>query len=173
MPTRLRLRDTDGCNIREALFARHFVRLKGDSARAARAAGYHGDLRVRACALLRRPHVGSAIRRLTAETLSKLDLQASDVIAEVSRIAFADVRRLFDDEGQPLNIHDVDEDTARAVSSITQDDGKIVITFWSKIKALAMLSMWLRHNASPESKATSLVKVNFLNSGENEMEMKK
>jgi hypothetical protein len=159
-------RDCDGCDIREAMFARHWVRLKGDSARAVREAGYHGDLRVRAHTLLHRPHVQNAIRRITAEALAKLGLQADDVIREVRAIAFADVRQLFDEEGRLLCVSKIDKDTARAISSIEKSkSGEFTVTFWSKLKALELLMMCIRYNGEPLPRPGSLLQVDFLTEG--------
>jgi hypothetical protein len=159
-----KLRDTDGCDIREAMFARHWVRLKGDSAGAAREAGYHGDLRLRACKLMKRPHVQRAIRRITTEALAKLGLQADDVIREVRAIAFSDVRQLFDG-ARLIEVSELDDDTARAISSITKDKDGFTVTFWSKLKALALLMMCIRYNGAPDPQPGSQVIVNFLTEG--------
>jgi hypothetical protein len=164
-----KFRDTDGCDIREAMFARHWVRLKGDSARAAREAGYHGDLRLRACKLMKRPHVQNAIRRLTIEALAKINMQADDVIREVRAIAFADVRQLFDG-ARLLEVSDLDDDTARAISSITKDKDGFTVTFWSKLKALALLMMCIRYNGAPDPKPETRMQVNFLTPGHEDME---
>jgi hypothetical protein len=171
MPRPKKFRDIDGCDLREALFARHWVRLKGQAIKAAREAGYHGDLHLRACTLMRRPCVQSAIRRLTIESLAKLNTQADDVIREVRAIAFADVRHLFDEEGRLLCVSKINKDTARAISSIEKNkSGEFTVTFWSKLKALALLMMCIRYTGEPLPRPGSQVQINFLTEGVNEQE---
>ncbi|MEL7966378.1 terminase small subunit [Vreelandella neptunia] len=45
-------------------------------------------------------------------------VEASDVIRQLVRMGFADVRKLFTPEGQLRSVHDMDDDTAAAIQSI-------------------------------------------------------
>jgi hypothetical protein len=41
-----------------------------------------------------------------------------NVVLGIARVAFADPRRLFNDDGAPIPIHDLDDDTALAIESV-------------------------------------------------------
>jgi phage terminase small subunit len=46
------------------------------------------------------------------------DVTVERVVAELARLAFFDVRRLVNTDGAPLPLHDLDEDTARAIAGL-------------------------------------------------------
>jgi hypothetical protein len=160
-----KLRDEDGCDLREGLFARYYIKFKGHGPRSAHAAGYSGDLRRRACALLKRPHVLRAIRRRTETTLASVGLSADEVIVQLARIARFDMRRLYDEQGKMLKMCDVDGDTALAIASVTQFKDKVIVVACDRIQALELLSTWLRHEKRPSVKEPSLLDIHFVSEG--------
>lgn len=97
----------------------------------------------------RRPHVRAAIeagiRRIEAHTT----LSSVRTLEEVCRIALADPRRLLNVDGSVKGLHELDDDTARAVSSVkvTTKPGRdgepptVVqeVKFWDKNRALEQL----------------------------------
>jgi phage terminase small subunit len=44
------------------------------------------------------------------------------VLREIARLAFFDVRKLFDAEGRPKPVHELDDDTAAAISQLDIDE---------------------------------------------------
>lgn len=73
-------------------------------------------------AMLRKERVRDRIRALQApvirEALSAAEISFEKTFFENARIAFSDPRRLFDSSGQLLPVHQLDDDTAAAISSI-------------------------------------------------------
>ena len=70
----------------------------------------------------------------------------------------------------PDDLVELDDDTARAVSSITKDKDGFTVTFWSKLKALALLMMCIRYNGEPLPRPETRMQVNFLTPGHEDME---
>ena len=53
-----------------------------------------------------------------AEYRERLSITPENVLREYSRIAFFDIRNLVDDNGNPIPVQDLDEDTAAAIAGI-------------------------------------------------------
>lgn len=66
-----------------------------------------GDAKVRARAA-----------ELTAKAAAKNEVTVERVLAEIARLAFFDPRQLFNDDGTPRAIKDLDDDTARAIAGL-------------------------------------------------------
>jgi len=71
-----------------------------------------------ACELLQIDVVQQEIQRLQSEKASELNISQERVLKELARIAFFDIRKLYDDDGNLKEPHDLDEDTARAIAAI-------------------------------------------------------
>lgn len=95
--------------------------------------------------------IQKAIERRRAKLVRKIDVKAENVIQELARIAFSDVRHLFDEDGQLIPIAELKDEVASAVASIeiskrqaggnTELVSKIKLA--DKLKALEMLSRHL------------------------------
>ena len=94
-----------------------------------------------------------AIRQRHAE---RLEVNNHNTLLELARIAFSDIRNLFNGDGSLRNLTELDEDTARAVSAVEiqeiyEGEGKNrkfvgyakQIKFWSKTAALDKLARHL------------------------------
>lgn len=119
---RVATRKVNGLNTRQAMFALEYVRTKNAVA-AYRAAGYKADVNVSgAHALMRNPRVAAEIKRIEDEELERIrqrtgiDLEAT--LVSLARVAFADVRKLFHDDGRPKDISELDDDTAMCIEGI-------------------------------------------------------
>jgi len=93
--------------------------------------------------------IATRIKELQAETADKLLVSDRSVLREYARIGFSDVRNLFNEDGSLKNIHSLDNDTARAISSLkvvtkSYGKGKVEyvneIKFWNKNAALESLA---------------------------------
>lgn len=73
---------------------------------------------VNAARLLRNAQIREAIEAKLTKTLAKLELTSERVLQEVARIAFFDPRKLFDAQGEPLSITELDDDTAGAIAGL-------------------------------------------------------
>lgn len=114
---------------------------------AARLAGYKHE-GVAAAKLMGNPTIAQALGRAIQERIWRCELDANRVIDELSTVAFADVRQLFDKTGLLIPVHQLPENIARAVKDIevisrTTDDGETVtvakIRLHPKLDAIKLL----------------------------------
>jgi hypothetical protein len=141
--------DADGLSLRESLFCRFYLSNGGNGKDASERAGYKREGRVQACELLKKPHIARVIDRERKKILSELDASAVRVTKELCRIAFLDVRSLFDKTGALKPIPNLSADAAAAIGSFdfrrTLKKGAVSkIRLWSKPAALEMLGRWLK-----------------------------
>ena len=113
-------------NARQAAFVREYLICR-NATEAARKAGYSAataySLGER---LLRNAEIRAAVDAALAEQATRLEITADRVQQARARLAFADPRRLFDQDGQPLQPNQLDEDTAAAVVGIDLNpDGSV------------------------------------------------
>ncbi|MES2415102.1 MAG: terminase small subunit [Pseudomonadota bacterium] len=71
-----------------------------------------------ACLLLQNPKVAKRVREARALIADRLLMTKADVIAETTKLATFDVRRLFDENGAPIPFHELDADTAACIVGI-------------------------------------------------------
>lgn len=100
-------------------------------------------------------NIAARIAELRAPALQKAQLTHERVMQEVARIAFFDIRKLYDGEGNPVPIHLLDDDTAAAVAALdimeefdNGPDGKKLIGYTKKYKLNSKndaLTMAMRH----------------------------
>ena len=81
----------------------------GYSAKTAEQQGYQ---------LLQKPSVQAAIAARQKEREQRTAVTADRVLLEAARLALFDPRKLFNDDGSPKGIHELDDDTAAAVAGI-------------------------------------------------------
>jgi len=104
-----------------------------------------------AAQLLAKPSIVSAIQDKQAEQLKKADLSAERVLEELRRLAFSDVRDLFDEQGNLLPLHKLTKEQSACISSVEviiknaqAGDGKTdtvhKIKTWDKTRTLEMLA---------------------------------
>lgn len=65
-----------------------------------------------------KPHVVQAVADLTKQKLEAAGITAQRVMQEIGRIAFVDIRKFYDANGDLKPIHQLDDDTAAALSSV-------------------------------------------------------
>ena len=68
--------------------------------------------------LLRKPEIAAAIESLRNEHAKNTGLTVERVLTEVMRLAFFDIRKLTDAEGNPIPINQLDDDTAAAIQGL-------------------------------------------------------
>jgi phage terminase small subunit len=98
---------------RREAFAQHYA-LNGHSTRAAREAGYSGN----AWHIANDPTVQSRVSEIVGRRFAKASITADRVVMELARIAFSDIRDLYDDEGNLLPPQDLPDDVAAIISRI-------------------------------------------------------
>lgn len=68
--------------------------------------------------LLRNTKVQEYISKKQKEIEKRTEVTQDMVIKELAKIAFLDIRKLYTENGQLKNVTDIDDDTARAISSL-------------------------------------------------------
>ena len=68
--------------------------------------------------MLRNVKGQQAIQEREISAASRCEVTAESVLRETSALAFSDIRKLFNRDGSPKLIHDLDDATAAAISSI-------------------------------------------------------
>src|SRR6516225_616051 len=116
--------------------------------RAAARAGYaEKGARNIASRLLRKPEIMAAVEKAKEERRERLRITADRVLAELARIAFADIGRLVVSDAQGLslkNTSDLSPDDLAAVAAIeVSADGKGRVRLHSKLRALDAIARHL------------------------------
>ena len=106
--------------------------------------------------MLRNVKVAEYIRERMREREKRTEITQDRVLQELARLGFFDIRKLFDDSGKPLDITDLDNETAACIAGLevmdvyegTGDDRKFVgyvkkYKLSDKIKALELLGRHL------------------------------
>lgn len=74
--------------------------------------------------LLKHVEIQNAIQKAMKEREERTEITQDRVLKEYARIAFFDPRKLFDDRGFPLEISEIDDDTAAALAGLEVVEGK-------------------------------------------------
>lgn len=68
--------------------------------------------------LLKLPDIKAAIARAIEAAAEKAEMSAEDTLRQLKRVTMYDVRKLFDADGKPLKIHELDDEMATAIVGI-------------------------------------------------------
>lgn len=137
----------------EAFCREYLIDLNGTQA-AVRAGYSKRTANEQAVRILANVSVRSRIEELMRERNSRVEITADRVLKELARIAFFDIRKLYDDSGNLKNPKDLDDDTAAALvgidiqeTTIGGDDGAPVITTRKAkvIERTGALTLAMRH----------------------------
>ena len=71
---------------------------------------------------LTKPDVAAAIAKATKKVSGIVGLSVERTLKEVARLAYADVRNLYDSAGNLIPVHQLDDDTAATVASIEVEE---------------------------------------------------
>lgn len=106
---------------KEELFVAEFL-VDKCAARAYRRAGYKASTdnvaRIGGHRLRQKPEIAAAIERGLVEQIEKAKMTADRVFLELQRIVTFDPRKLFDENGKPLSISELDDDTVAALAGL-------------------------------------------------------
>ena len=92
--------------------------------------------------LLKKRSVALALNEALEKRLKRVDVKAEDVMREVARLAFADIRSILRWEGSTVTLkksEDLSEDQAAAISEIKETDKGLHIKLHDKTAALTLL----------------------------------
>lgn len=73
---------------------------------------------VQAFDLLKKPEIAAALERQRNEHAKNTGLTVERVLTEAMRLAFFDIRKLTDAEGNPIPINQLDDDTVAAIQGL-------------------------------------------------------
>ena len=62
--------------------------------------------------------VSARIAELTAPAVEATGIEAFRITKEMARVGLSDIRKTVDEHGNALNLHDLDDDTAAAISAV-------------------------------------------------------
>jgi phage terminase small subunit len=115
------------------LFCNEFM-VDLNASKAAIRAGYgKKNARNTSSLLLDRPDVISYLAELKAAAAERCEITQDRVLNELKKIAFWDVRKLYDSRGNPIPIHLLDADTAGAIAGVDiEESGNKEITIKTK-----------------------------------------
>jgi phage terminase small subunit len=97
---------------------------------------------VYACKLLKKDRVKGYIKHLRAKSEVKIEKKASDAIAELARIGFANIQDFITDDNEIVDLSKIPRDTAAAIASVETTAGtkrvgrKVKFTSHNKVTAL-------------------------------------
>ncbi|HUC40856.1 MAG TPA: terminase small subunit [Gemmatimonadales bacterium] len=105
--------------------------------------------------LMQLPHVQAAIADEQARRAKRIEVSQDRVLKEIARLAFADIRNIFDEQGHLKNPSELDDDTAATIASIdiverpaTDAQGEPVLEYVHKVRMsekTAALTLLCRH----------------------------
>ncbi len=71
---------------------------------------------------LRKPQIEAAINQAIREREKRTEITQDMVLRETAKLAFFDIRKMFDKNGKPLDISELDDDTAAALVGLDVQD---------------------------------------------------
>ncbi len=112
--------------------------------------------------LLKKEHVAAAVQVAQDQRAERVGVDADRVLAQVACIALADPRRLVDEKGRFLPLHELPDDIAMAVSSVeVTKDGSLKYRLWDKNsaleKAMKHLGLYERDNKQKTDPFTEMM----------------
>lgn len=147
------------------LFVEAYLSNNGNATQAAISAGYSPHSAERqGIRLTRDVRVSSELDKRRTEVAAAAELNTEQTIREVRRLAFADPRNLMNEDGSLKRLHELDADTAAAISSYEVDkDGVIKYKFWDKNSALdkaaKVQGLYEKDNSQQVSPVTNVTNV--------------
>lgn len=107
---------------KQSVFIKEYL-VDMNATQAAIRAGYSKKTANRiASELMSKPDIQQAVKAEMEARSRSTDLSIERVLLEYKRLALFDIRNLYKEDGSMKDIHDLDEDTAAALTSIESDD---------------------------------------------------
>ena len=102
---------------RYAAFCEHYVSNGGNAFQAAVSAGYSkNSAHDAAYRLMRHPTIIARLAEVRQRSFAGLEITTDRILREAARMAFFNPRKLVNEQGIPIPLHELDEDTAACVS---------------------------------------------------------
>jgi phage terminase small subunit len=114
-----------GAEARRKLFVAAYLANNKNGTKAAIAAGFSAkSAAAKASAMLKDPRVSGAVLEAENALLQKHNMTAESVLVQLGRIVNFDIRKLYNTDGTLKSIHELDDDTAAALSSFEIEEIK-------------------------------------------------
>ena len=91
---------------------------------------------------LSKPEIASAIAERRAIIANKLEVTQERIVAELAKIGFGDIRKLFTSCGNLLPVSDIDDDTAACLSSIEITTRKVRGGDDDEVEEVSKIRLW-------------------------------
>lgn len=108
----------DAADAKRERFAREHVLDLSVGAAAIRAGYAPKSAHVTGSRMLRNPKVAARVEQLKAEIAAKYNVTVERVLKGIARLAFGDIRTLYDERGNLKNIATLDEDAAALLAGV-------------------------------------------------------
>lgn len=128
-------------NPRYERFAQEIFNGKLSQVEAFAAAGFKPN-ESHACRLAARSEVKARVAELLAASAEKAEITQAMVLAELAKIGFSDIRKLFGPGGQLKRVEDLDDDSAACLSSIEVVTKKVPGSDDNEVEHVAKLKLW-------------------------------
>ena len=92
--------------------------------------------------LLRKPQIQESIQAKQKELANKAGITRERIIAEIARIAFSDIRKLFTEGGTLKAIHALDDETAGALAGVD-----VIMSGGGIPETTKKIKLWDKNNA--------------------------
>lgn len=136
---------------RQQLFVLEYLACWNGTQAAIRAGYSAKTAHITAGELIRHPAIATSIAAAQAKRAKRLEISADRVIAKIAKIAFGDIRQLFNEDGTPKRPDELDADAAALVrdvevSYVVTRDGRLTnykLKLHDKLAALVTLGKHL------------------------------
>jgi phage terminase small subunit len=125
-----------------------------------------------ATALLSKVHIQAHLQKIRRRIEGKLHISQERVLQEYARIAFSDIRKLYNDSNALLSIQDLDDDAAAAIAGVEvfeEFSGKgenkihigntVKLKMWDKKGALDSICKVMGYNAPDKMEHSGAVTI--------------
>lgn len=135
-------------NRRHERFAREYIRQNFNGAAAARAVGCpHTSARTTASDWLAKPNVSARVTELADNLLDDILVSKEELIAESNKLAMFNPKDMYDEDGQLLPIHEMDDDVAISVQEMEMLGARVIKIKAGRDKRAAIEQGLKMHNA--------------------------
>lgn len=111
-----------GLNAKQRIFVSEYLKDK-NATQAAIRAGYSKKTATKiGSENLLKPDIKAAIEKAIKKVTERAELKASDVLAEIRKLAFVDLSKAYAADGSLLHPHDMPEDVRAALQSLETDE---------------------------------------------------
>lgn len=137
---------------------------------AAIAAGYsEKTAHIEGGKLLKKQQVRDKVRQRIHLAISPADITPERMSLELARVAFSDIRKMYDEKGDPLHPKELDDDTAAAVSEIETGVFKKKVKLLDKLRAIDLLGKFMQLGAPLKIEHSGRVQLTDVSLSEDEI----